>query len=169
MLRLNTAVEPTNSPNRLGVLAGDNAGFPNGRRLTDDVVDIGIQALEGAVSVDERGGAPTGVSIVEPLATGDLVDSNDRRFGDTFPYLALPYSATEVAGTLGTSPSGGVDAGGGGAATDVGSVVASAKSTSTSTSTSPMTVPAVGLGLGVLLFIGGAVVLRRGRTVRSEG
>ncbi len=171
MLRLNTAVEPTNSPNRLGVLAGDNAGFPNGRRLTDDVVDIGIQALEGAVSVDERGGAPTGVSIVEPLATGDLVNSNDREFGETFPYLALPYSATEVAGTLGTSPSGGVNAGGGGAAADVetASASASAKSVASAESTDSMTAPAVGIGLGLLLFIGGAVVLRRGRTVRSEG
>ena len=42
MLRLNTAIAPSKKPNRLGVLAGDNAGFPNGRRLTDDVVDIAI-------------------------------------------------------------------------------------------------------------------------------
>ena len=47
-LRLNMSVQPTASPNRLGVLRGDNAGFPNGRRLTDDVVDIELQALAGA-------------------------------------------------------------------------------------------------------------------------
>lgn len=98
MLRLNTSIAPAAQPNRLGVLGGDTAGFPNGRRLADDVVDIEIQALEGAVTVDGRGGKATGVQIVEPLATGDLVDANDREFGTTFPFLALPYSATEAAG-----------------------------------------------------------------------
>src|SRR4029079_17331512 len=48
ILRLNTSIPPTDDPNRLGVLAGDNAGFPNGRRLTDDVVDIALQAMAGA-------------------------------------------------------------------------------------------------------------------------
>ncbi len=71
MLRLNTSIAPTPEPNRLGVLAGDNAGFPNGRRLADDVVDISIQAVEGAVKVDGKGGNATGVEIVAPLATGD--------------------------------------------------------------------------------------------------
>ena len=71
----------TASPNRLGVLAGDLQGFPNGRRLTDDVVDIGLQALEGA--------AQTG-KLVDALAAGDKVDANDNAFGDTFPYVALP-------------------------------------------------------------------------------
>ncbi len=47
-LRLNVAVAPTNNPNRLGVLAGDTAGYPNGRRLTDDVIDISLQAIAGA-------------------------------------------------------------------------------------------------------------------------
>ena len=46
-LRLNMATPPSDSPNRLGVLRGDNAGFPNGRRLADDVVDIELQALAG--------------------------------------------------------------------------------------------------------------------------
>jgi len=81
VLRLNLAVPPTASPNRLGVLASDLQGFPNGRRLTDDVVDIGIQALEGA--------AQTG-KLVEALAAGDGVDVNDKEFSDTFPYVALP-------------------------------------------------------------------------------
>jgi Domain of unknown function (DUF4331) len=48
MLRLNMSVPVTAQPNRLGVLAGDLQGFPNGRRLTDDVLDIELQALEGA-------------------------------------------------------------------------------------------------------------------------
>jgi hypothetical protein len=83
MLRLNTAVPPTASPNRLGVLGGDLQGFPNGRRLSDDVVDISIQAVEGA--------AVSG--IVPALAAGDKVDKNDNAFGSKFPYLALPNTA----------------------------------------------------------------------------
>jgi putative cell wall-binding protein len=80
MLRLNTAIPPTAQPNRLGVIAGDNAGFPNGRRLVDDVVDIELQVLEG-----ELLGAPNDLS--------DLVDSNDVPFSATFPYVALPHNS----------------------------------------------------------------------------
>lgn len=83
MLRLNMSVPPAATPNRLGVLGGDLAGFPNGRRLTDDAIDIAIQAVEGA--------AVSG--IVAPLAKGDLVDRNDRAFGAAFPYVALPNVA----------------------------------------------------------------------------
>ena len=83
MLRLNMNVAPAANPSRLGVLGGDFAGFPNGRRLTDDVVDIAVQALEGAVTN----------GIVAPLAKGDNVDRNDHAFGATFPYVALPNVA----------------------------------------------------------------------------
>jgi hypothetical protein len=82
MLRLNMAVPPAATPNAMGVLAGDVAGFPNGRRLADDVVDIAVQAVEGA--------AQTG-QLVSALATIDSVDRNDREFAGTFPYLALPH------------------------------------------------------------------------------
>ena len=81
MLRLNLSVKPTANPNRLGVLAGDLQGFPNGRRLTDDVVDIELQALEGA--------AQTG-KLVDALAKGDAVNANDNPFASSFPYLAVP-------------------------------------------------------------------------------
>jgi hypothetical protein len=81
MLRLNLSVKPTAKPNRLGVLGGDLQGFPNGRRLTDDVVDIELQALEGA--------AQTG-KLVGALAAGDGVNANDHPFGKSFPYVALP-------------------------------------------------------------------------------
>jgi hypothetical protein len=83
MLRLNMGVAPAASPARLGVLAGDFAGFPNGRRLTDDVIDIALQAVEGAVVS----------GIVAPLAKGDNVDRNDHAFGATFPYVSLPNVA----------------------------------------------------------------------------
>jgi hypothetical protein len=95
MLRLNTAIAPTARPNRLGVLAGDNAGFPNGRRLTDDVVDISLQALEGAVTTNDQGMA-TGVKIVPALAAGDRVNYNDKTFQKTFPYVAIPWSGSKV-------------------------------------------------------------------------
>jgi hypothetical protein len=79
MIRLNTDIAPTASPARLGVLAGDTAGFPNGRRLTDDVIDITLQVAVGAL-----GGVRT--------TLGDGVDRNDLLFRGTFPYLAPPHS-----------------------------------------------------------------------------
>ncbi|MEU7871388.1 DUF4331 domain-containing protein [Dactylosporangium sp. NPDC049140] len=82
MLRLNLSVPVTAQPNRLGVLGGDLQGFPNGRRLGDDVVDISLQAVEGA--------AVTG-KLVDALAAGDKVDANDDTFGASFPYVALPH------------------------------------------------------------------------------
>ncbi len=48
MLRLNVAIPPTtSSPNSLGILGGDLAGFPNGRRVADDVVNIELRAIAG--------------------------------------------------------------------------------------------------------------------------
>jgi hypothetical protein len=79
MLRLNMSVPVTAEPNRLGVIAGDLQGFPNGRRLSDDVVDIGLKVLEGALT-----GADTEVFT-------DAVDANDVSFSRTFPYVAQPH------------------------------------------------------------------------------
>jgi hypothetical protein len=45
MLRLNTAIKPSASPNILGLLGGDLAGFPNGRRVFDDVVTVELHAI----------------------------------------------------------------------------------------------------------------------------
>ena len=44
MLRLNVAIPPAKKPSPLGILGGDLAGFPNGRRVADDVVTIELQA-----------------------------------------------------------------------------------------------------------------------------
>jgi hypothetical protein len=79
MLRLNMNVPPTANANRLGVLAGDLAGFPNGRRLGDDVVDIGLRVLEGAL---------LGRDVSD---LGDAVSTNDVAFLDSFPYVAQPH------------------------------------------------------------------------------
>ncbi len=81
-LRLNMSIAPSAVPNRLGIFAGQFDGFPNGRRLVDDVVDIALQTVMGAAQSGQ---------IVEALAAGDYVDRNDRDFGSTFPYLALPH------------------------------------------------------------------------------
>jgi hypothetical protein len=93
MLRLNTSIKPSAEEKRLGVLDGDNAGFPNGRRLGDDVLDIALQVVEG-----ELVGAKNDL--------GDAVDKNDQKFEKTFPYVALPTSGSRgplAKGTAGTN------------------------------------------------------------------
>jgi Domain of unknown function (DUF4331) len=76
-LKLNLGVPPAAEPNRLGVLADDTAGYPNGRRLTDDVVDIDLQVVAGALMGNE-------------VPLGDGVNQNDVEFLTEFPYLAPP-------------------------------------------------------------------------------
>jgi hypothetical protein len=160
LLRLNTSIPPSGEENRLGVLAGDNAGFPNGRRLGDDVVDIALQAVAGAVSVSEQGGAPTGVEIVDALAEGDKVNENDKEFGESFPYLALPHSGSSVDG--GGSPKGGVDAGAGGTAADLSS--ASLPGEEGTSPVLPLAAAALGLGFAGM----GIAVLRRNRVTAGR-
>jgi hypothetical protein len=79
MLRLNTSISVAKKENRMGVLGGDTAGFPNGRRLGDDVIDIGEQAVAGFLK---------GKKV--PL--GDGVNANDRAYLKSFPYQAHPHS-----------------------------------------------------------------------------
>ncbi len=81
-LRLNLTTPVTEEPNRLGVIGGDTQGFPNGRRLADDVIDIALQVVEGEL-------------VGNPNDLSDGVDTNDVAFSDTFPYLALPVSGSE--------------------------------------------------------------------------
>jgi len=90
MLRLNMRIPPSRNPNRLGVLAGDLAGYPNGRRLADDVADITIQVAEGFFVDGDGDGRPDG--IVEALAAGDAVNQNDVQFSSSFPFIALPQN-----------------------------------------------------------------------------
>ncbi|MFI1439996.1 DUF4331 domain-containing protein [Streptomyces fructofermentans] len=90
MLRLNTSIKPSAEEKRLGVLDGDNAGFPNGRRLGDDVLDIALQVVEGEL-------------VGSKNDLGDAVDKNDRKFGKTFPYLAQPTAGSRGALAKGTS------------------------------------------------------------------
>jgi hypothetical protein len=89
MIRLNVAVPAVagTTSNRLGVIGGDNGGFPNGRRLTDDVVDISLRVVAGVLV--------PGFNKEPNNALTDGVDSNDRGFLPAFPYVALPHQGFE--------------------------------------------------------------------------
>lgn len=84
-LRLNTGIDPVAAAgqNNLGVIAGDNAGFPNGRRLGDDVVDIALRVVMGKLLPEED--APSGQL---PFTDGALVDAS--MFDQVFPYVRAP-------------------------------------------------------------------------------
>ena len=82
MLRLNMSIPPAKKPSRFGVLAGDVAGFPNGRRLADDVVDIELRVVAGVLV--------PGFDVAPNNQLGDGVDANDKPFLPYFPYVAPP-------------------------------------------------------------------------------
>jgi hypothetical protein len=86
LLRLNTGVAPTpqNSRKRLGLLAGDGAGFPNGRRVSDDVTDIAARAVAGILA---------GPQYNYPI--GDGVNTNDVPYQEVFPYVAWAQSGRQ--------------------------------------------------------------------------
>lgn len=84
MLRLNMSTLPAKSPSPFGVLGGDGAGFPNGRRLADDVVDIAERAVAGATPFTAA------FNVAPNNQLGDGVDANDRPFLPYFPYVAPP-------------------------------------------------------------------------------
>ena len=90
MLRLNTAIPPAASPNILGLLGGDVAGYPNGRRPTDDVVTIELRAIAGVTYplVDPTFTPDAAASLV---TDGLLPGSVSSPFLDVFPYLGVPY------------------------------------------------------------------------------
>jgi hypothetical protein len=86
MLRLNYSipVTPKDKQNRLGVIAGDNGGFPNGRRLEDDVIDIAERVMAGFLKGNK-------------VELGDGVNS-----GDVAPMSAFPYQADPASGFANT-------------------------------------------------------------------
>lgn len=93
MLRLNMAIPPTSSPNLLGILGGDLAGYPNGRRVVDDVFTIELRAIAGVTyplvnpsyKPDPAAGAVT-----------DGVTPGSDRYISSFPYLGTPLSGWNV-------------------------------------------------------------------------
>jgi hypothetical protein len=84
---------------RLGVLGGDLAGWPNGRRVSDDVVDIALRAVAGVLA---------GFNTAPYTLLGDGVNMNDVPYQETFPYVAfaqsgnpaLPSAAVPNAGSI---------------------------------------------------------------------
>jgi hypothetical protein len=86
MLRLNLRIAPTPAAkvSRFGVVGGDNAGWPNGRRLGDDVVDVAEQAVAGFL-------------VGKKVPLGDGVDKGDIPNLGSFPYEALPHEGYENA------------------------------------------------------------------------
>ena len=99
-LRLNLSIAPSNNPNRLGAVGGDAAGFPNGRRLRDDVVDIALKVVEGVLIPDQD---PAVKATVKTL--GDGVDDGAAGLGSifpgdgqiaSFPYVADPNPGSDV-------------------------------------------------------------------------
>ena len=102
MLRLNTGILPTPmaSQNPLGVLAGDNAGFPNGRRPGDDIVDASLRVVMGALCVAT--GATDALKVGckpsdAPAGSAPLTDGTAQNAGmflNAFPYLTTPISGS---------------------------------------------------------------------------
>ena len=87
MLRLNTSIAPkaADAQNSLGVRGGDTAGFPNGRRPGDDVVDATLRVAMGALLTDAE--APS-----RNLPYTDGVGTSATEFRNTFPYLNVPLA-----------------------------------------------------------------------------
>ena len=87
-LRLNVAIPPTTSnPNRYGLLGNDPAGFPNGRRVFDDIVSIELRAIAGVTY------ALVDKTYTPDAAAGLLTEGLEpapNRYQSTFPYLAPP-------------------------------------------------------------------------------
>jgi hypothetical protein len=98
MLRLNTSIPPTaaGAQNALGVAGGDTAGFPNGRRPGDDVVDVTLRVAMGALCVLTGAndalqvGCKPGDALAGGAALSDGVRKTAANFGTTFPYLTTP-------------------------------------------------------------------------------
>jgi hypothetical protein len=94
MLRLNTDIKGTTchpTPQRLGVLAGDACGFPNGRRLADDVTEVELLAVAGATWQPLTGDTSFSFNPALVNVLSDGLDYNDKPFRSTFPYLAYAH------------------------------------------------------------------------------
>jgi hypothetical protein len=104
LIRLNTAIAPSGpagTGNRLGLLGGDFAGFPNGRRLEDDVTDIELRAfacgygpIVGPI-IEGFGFCAGNANRTPNNQLGDGVDANEKPFMTTFPYVASPHQGYE--------------------------------------------------------------------------
>lgn len=95
LIRVNLATPVTANPNRLGILGGDAQGFPNGRRLGDDVTDIMLRLVAGGTPFTPQ------FNVAPNNALTDGVDVNDRPFRTSFPYSASPLAGYDQPGRTG--------------------------------------------------------------------
>lgn len=110
MLRLNLAVPPTAKPNLLGLIGGDPAGFPNGRRVFDDVTTIELRALAGATyALVDKSYTPDGAAaliydVANPAQSSpESLTSIGVTYLSSFPYLGTPYDGFDTPSTTPTS------------------------------------------------------------------
>ncbi len=104
MLRLNVAFKPTSAPSPLGLLGGDTAGFPNGRRVTDDIVTIELRALAGVTyhlvdnsfTPDDAAGKLTQGVDEPPTGPPGSGAPGGARFLPYFPYLGIPHDGFDT-------------------------------------------------------------------------
>ena len=98
LLRLNLAVPPSGAPNPLGLIGGDLAGFPNGRRVLDDVVTVELRAVAGlTIPLVDPSYTPDGAAAAVTDGTGNT----NSPYLDAFPYLGTPaggYQSTPGTG-----------------------------------------------------------------------
>ena len=94
MLRLNMAIGPTTTnPSNLGVLGGDLAGFPNGRRVFDDVVTIELRAIAGVTYPLVATYTPDGAAA---LVTDGSIADGPPTYLTSFPYLGVPHGGYQA-------------------------------------------------------------------------
>src|SRR5580658_1305681 len=91
MLRLNTSIVPAKNPNMFGLLGGDPAGFPNGRRIADNVVAIELRAIAGVTYplIDSKFKPDPAAGLLTDGLTAASVSASPL---GQFPYLGVPYS-----------------------------------------------------------------------------
>ena len=98
MLRLNMAIPPTTAgASNLGLIGNDPAGWPNGRRVFDDVVTVALRAVAGAtLPLVDKSFTPDAAAtqVTDGLTTGstDLTARSTETYLSSFPYLGTPHS-----------------------------------------------------------------------------
>jgi hypothetical protein len=99
LLRLNMAIPPAANPSIFGVLGADIAGFPNGRRVFDDVFTIELRAIAGATyGLVDHSFTPDGAAnaVTDGLSVDPFGQSGTVRYLTSFPYLGTPHSGYNI-------------------------------------------------------------------------
>jgi hypothetical protein len=174
MLRLNMAIPPTTSkPSNLGLIGMDPAGFPNGRRVFDDVTTIELRAIAGVTLplVDKTYKPDAAAGAITPGLTSSNTDvsaDNTEHYLSTFPYLGTPHDGyTNPANDAPASDLGTINKAPG----QVSTVPSGAPNTGIAPAGSSDTSLYVGAGIAAAgaALIGGAAVRRRPQPAPAGG